>query len=740
MNQAGFDHPKNLRTEDQLGRWDFAQELYSLLINAPKEWSVRVGIYGSWGEGKTTVLNFIYEIAKSEKQTIIRFNPWGYQSTAEFWESFTITLYNTLKQFNADIKLSNKLWVFSGIKIKRFIRKPITWLEPLAKVSQYSEYGIPILKNFLNFNSKYIERIPELVKDKRVIVILDDLERANPILISQVLFTVKELLDLPGFSFAIAFDPEIVNTTMRQNNIRYGEDKDFLEKIIEFPRWIPKPNDEELRLLIKSEVAKDINFIPINAFERVFQHLPKNPRKLKQFIRSFLGFKEELNRYETEEINWTILLLLNLLKSNFPSVADTIVKNQNIWDAITTDKWFGKRAYHEEKIKEYAEELSRLCDEKGINDVDKHKILEIIKEIADTNFPLTVGGLDSYTYLTERKNIITWKEYNALLLNFEKNPKKEIIEDHISSLVKTTFYSKNNILSALFEKAIEYRTWSLGMASDSILEEEVINHTNDANLALEIIRKICFDFEGFVGPTPFLSDKHFSKLYEMITRWLHFTMPNKYLEAREFEKELLNDLCKKMSIELMVILKHLEPWMPYRHSAFDSKIEKEIADKLGLIIEERVSNQLIDKFLIKDWTFNIFLRDEHLIEHYILLRKSSYFWTSELRIKFFELLEKNKDDEIIVKNMYHLLTIIASTFFDPVGGWSVVDGENAIINDKEVMVKIWEIALYKRLNPRMFTSVERFRNTLKEKTNLELSKPEWWDEIKKMVQERSNEK
>jgi len=733
MDKTGYDSPKILRAEDKLGRWDFANELYNLLINAPKNWSVRVGIYGGWGEGKTTVLNFIYEIAKKENQAIIRFNPWEYQSPAELWESFTENLYKTLKEFDTEIKPSDKLWFFSSVKIKRWFRKPVGWVEPLSKISQYAEYGIPILKNFLSFNSKSIKRIPELIKDKRVIVLIDDLERANPILISQVLFTIKELLDLPGFSFVIAFDPEIVNSTMRQHNIRYGEDKDFIEKIIEFPRWMPKPNDDEFKDLIKSEITKDINFITYDAFEKVFHHLPKNPRKLKQFIRSFLGFKEELNRYETEEINWTTLLLINLLKVNFPSVADSIVKNQKIWDGITTDNWFGERDHNQDKVKEYEEEVKSICQKYRIIESDQAVILGLIKEIANSNFPLTVSALDSYTYLTERRNILTWKEFNSLLLDFEKQPNKEIIEKHLTNLIKNTSFSSENILSTLFYKAIEYRNWALGMASDSILESEVNSHTNDANLGLEIIRKICFEFKGFVGTTAFLNSEHFSALYQIITKWLHFRMPSVYSESRVLEKKLLIDLCKKMQIDLIEVMKFLQPWMPYRHSGLDGKYEKELANELGLILEERIANQLLVKFLLEKWIYNIFLRDQNVVEHYILLRNTSYFWTSDLKQKFIQLLDENKDDDKLIKNMYHFLSLLETTFFDPAGRWSVIDDEKAIIKDGEIMIKIWEVALHKKINPRMFKSVEEFRDKLKQKTDLELPKPEWWAEIKEMV-------
>ncbi|MCK8498616.1 P-loop NTPase fold protein [Myxococcus fulvus] len=87
MMREGFDSAVNLRTQDVLGRWRFAQEVLELLSSSPKEWSARVAIYGEWGSGKTSILNFIARMAEERGHVVVWFNPWG-MPPSTIWRTF----------------------------------------------------------------------------------------------------------------------------------------------------------------------------------------------------------------------------------------------------------------------------------------------------------------------------------------------------------------------------------------------------------------------------------------------------------------------------------------------------------------------------------------------------------------------------------------------------------------------------------------------------------------------------
>ena len=52
---GGYDAARSARNEDQLNRWPIAQEIYRIASSGPRDWSVRIGVYGEWGSGKTEV-------------------------------------------------------------------------------------------------------------------------------------------------------------------------------------------------------------------------------------------------------------------------------------------------------------------------------------------------------------------------------------------------------------------------------------------------------------------------------------------------------------------------------------------------------------------------------------------------------------------------------------------------------------------------------------------------------------
>lgn len=60
------DDPVSLKMQDSLGRWQFAQEIVELIDGASSWPSSRIGIYGSWGTGKTSILGFIGTILEEK--------------------------------------------------------------------------------------------------------------------------------------------------------------------------------------------------------------------------------------------------------------------------------------------------------------------------------------------------------------------------------------------------------------------------------------------------------------------------------------------------------------------------------------------------------------------------------------------------------------------------------------------------------------------------------------------------
>jgi len=95
---AGYDAAQRTRRTDDLGRWRFAAEIAEVIRSTPTDWSARIGIFGKWGEGKSTILHFLDEILKPEGNVVFYFNPWAVQELDELWSAFGMALLEALDE------------------------------------------------------------------------------------------------------------------------------------------------------------------------------------------------------------------------------------------------------------------------------------------------------------------------------------------------------------------------------------------------------------------------------------------------------------------------------------------------------------------------------------------------------------------------------------------------------------------------------------------------------------------
>jgi hypothetical protein len=68
-----YDAAQKDRKNDDLGRWRFAAEIAEVIRSTPPEGSARIGIFGKWGEGKSTILYFLEEMLKPDPEDTLLF-------------------------------------------------------------------------------------------------------------------------------------------------------------------------------------------------------------------------------------------------------------------------------------------------------------------------------------------------------------------------------------------------------------------------------------------------------------------------------------------------------------------------------------------------------------------------------------------------------------------------------------------------------------------------------------------
>lgn len=269
-NQLFEDAPISDPVDDKLdGLFDLASKKIAKIISKNSfETSFTIGLNGEWGDGKTSVLNFVKNNIEGENTIVFDFNPWmGYDKKVlikDFFNSFSDALGRDLSD---DFSIYSEELLDNGnsLTFYRFFRNIF-----------YRKQSIQTIFEKLN------EKIG--LVNKKIIVFIDDVDRLDKEEIFELLKLIRKTANFKNTFFVLAYDRNYVNESIKgqsaESTIKY------LDKII--------------------NVEINLPYFEKNTLKDYFQEslrevLPANVSfKIDNFLRSYeqdptiwdLGFKE----------------------------------------------------------------------------------------------------------------------------------------------------------------------------------------------------------------------------------------------------------------------------------------------------------------------------------------------------------------------------------------------------------------------------------------------------------------
>ena len=229
--------------DDKLNRKPFLDSLYSLFNNFGNQGNkgLTILINGKYGSGKTTTLGFIkenYDISKDF--AVIEYNAWE----NNLFDNPLIPILNEINQLSST---KNKL-KDTALKVIKKIPKAFfatlanahgvdltTFLENEDIFKDYKDY-----KNSL---SEYRNILAECCKTKKVLFLVDELDRCLPEYQIKVLETIYHILNIPNLIVVIALDKDQLECSVKNY---FGEGKNtfgYLAKFIDLQIDLPNDND-----------------------------------------------------------------------------------------------------------------------------------------------------------------------------------------------------------------------------------------------------------------------------------------------------------------------------------------------------------------------------------------------------------------------------------------------------------------------------------------------------------------
>jgi hypothetical protein len=374
----------NETTEDLLG-FKVHADLLLDVIRDESVLPVTIGVFGDWGSGKSSILKIIYEELKGEDDDTLKdgtlvlyFNGWVFEG---YDDAKAALLESIIEQFGKHKQLKNKV---KDETIK--LLKSVNWMRILGlsfkkvilpTATAYFTGGLSLvpflLQEFSQFNAKELlekltgdnvedflkeilkkKEIEEttLVRDfrkdfqtmmdkskiKRLVVMIDDLDRCTPDRIIENLEAVKLFLNVDKTAFIIGADPRIVRRAIefryKTDDIKNSIDpdsrnkrivSDYLEKLIQVPYNLPKLSDREVEtymtlLFCKKEIKKQ------ESFDQILMEFYKN-KETNRYGAFGLGNIQSIDGVLSEEDKNKLSKSVSLIASLSPIITDGLNGN-----------------------------------------------------------------------------------------------------------------------------------------------------------------------------------------------------------------------------------------------------------------------------------------------------------------------------------------------------------------------------------------------------------------------------
>jgi predicted KAP-like P-loop ATPase len=319
---TGYDAPAS-RSEDLLGRWSFARQAYRIIDQTPASWSVRLGIHGKWGDGKTTVLRYIRSLAHDDHHVIVPFTPWSAKTRDELWRDFLVAFAQALQDNAIDLGNSIPARVVTKLLKYEDLTKALTTVNRIAEATSRGFFHL--LLEILKPHGPALSRIKHQLGERRICVLVDDLDRAEPEILPFLFLALRDIFDLPGFAFVLAFDDEAVASVLEKTRLPDDHGSLFLDKLLDFRLALPKMTREQTQQLLLSLTKTHLRSFDEDSLIATVSSMPRNPRRIKRFVRHLAVLQPTLQRFEIDEIDHYTLYLSQLLQLESQTLVQSLL-------------------------------------------------------------------------------------------------------------------------------------------------------------------------------------------------------------------------------------------------------------------------------------------------------------------------------------------------------------------------------------------------------------------------------
>jgi predicted KAP-like P-loop ATPase len=251
------DEPVENWEQDELGLLDFSRIIAAAALGTRGPFTI--GIYGAWGEGKTSVLKQAQtlldrESGKRDNIVTVWFNAWQFEHEEHpivpLVASIVDQIEKTLDERKSLAQTDREAVGTAFRKMRDALRSiaygfsyaGFTAKDMIDRYEQLRKSGHPVLDRSLYYNAYEVlaSAIPselrkgDIDKMPRIVVFIDDLDRCLPDKAVRLLESIKLVLTQPGFIFALAVYKPVIQAYINAETNRQLEGINIAHRGVEY--------------------------------------------------------------------------------------------------------------------------------------------------------------------------------------------------------------------------------------------------------------------------------------------------------------------------------------------------------------------------------------------------------------------------------------------------------------------------------------------------------------------------
>ncbi|MFD8111046.1 MULTISPECIES: KAP family P-loop NTPase fold protein [Streptomyces griseus group] len=375
----------NPTTVDLLGFTTIVDTVVAAL-QSPSLDPVTIGVNAPWGGGKSTVLGLLHEALEREPGfRVIRLDPW------EFDDQFDVrgavigeVLQDLLTAYpdeQLDAPVNDLLERISWSRVAATMARGQLVAQTDELVKAFTPRARGDAKSLAGFRSEFAKLLQQLEPLKRLVVLVDDLDRCLPDAVMATLEAIKLFLSVKKVAFVLAADQEMVRESIALSLDATGREQfalRYLEKIVQLPLSLPRISTDEagayITLLLSqrrceqedhfkqlvshaqhrraqghSPVLADMQGLPWEPDAETLglasrfaaglaAHRSGSPRSIKRFLNAF-ALRTRIAERHGIGIDASVIAKLMLLEDSHSKDFETLVRLQEPQRAELLERW-----------------------------------------------------------------------------------------------------------------------------------------------------------------------------------------------------------------------------------------------------------------------------------------------------------------------------------------------------------------------------------------------------------------